>query len=88
MATNGDNLRWKMEEIYRRKKQVFLRIKQGSDGNWTEIGRPKVTEIDYNTLAPFNTLFNLYPQPSSQNTHGATGSQTITAGRVKKRWLC
>ena len=42
-----------MEEIYQRKNQVIWRIKQGSDGNWTEIGRPKVTDIDYNTVVPF-----------------------------------
>ena len=53
MATNGDGQWWKTEEIYRSKKQGFWRIKQGSDGNWTEIGRPKVTDIDYNIVAPF-----------------------------------
>ena len=33
------------------KKQRFKRIKQGSDRNWTEIGRPKVDEN--NTVAPY-----------------------------------
>ena len=45
--------------------QVFWRIKQGSDGNRTEIGMPKVTDIDYNIVAPFywmqsNLLFGIH----------------------------
>ena len=35
------------------KRRGYQHIKQGLDGNWTEIGRPKVTDIDYNTVAPF-----------------------------------
>ena len=35
------------------KNQGIRRINQGSDGNWTEIGKPKVTDIDYNTVVPF-----------------------------------
>ena len=34
-------------------KQVIWGIKQGSDGNWTELGRPEVTDIYYNTVAHF-----------------------------------
>ena len=43
---------WKMEEMYQRKNQVIWHIKQGLDKNQTEIGRPKVTKIYYNTVAP------------------------------------
>ena len=50
---NGDNLRCNIEGKYRRKKQVIYCIKQRSDRNWTGTGRPKVTDIDYNTVAPF-----------------------------------
>ena len=42
-----------MEEIYQSKNQGYRRIKQGLDGNNTKIGRPKFTDIDYNTVAPF-----------------------------------
>ena len=35
------------------KKQVIWSINQGSDVNMTEIERPKVTNIYYNTVAPF-----------------------------------
>ena len=42
-----------MEEIYFHKKQVIWHIKQVSDINTTEIGRPKVMDIDCNTAAPF-----------------------------------
>ena len=38
---------------YRSKTEKLFRIKQGSDVNRTEIGRPKVTNIDYNTVKPF-----------------------------------
>ena len=38
---------------YRCKHLVIWCIKQGSDVNWTEIRRPKATDIDYNTVAPF-----------------------------------
>ena len=43
---------WKTEEIYWRKKQELWRIKQGSNRNQKENGRPEVTEIDYNTRTP------------------------------------
>ena len=45
-----------MEEIYHSKNQGYRRIKQGSYGNRTKTGRPKVTDIDYNTVAPFYNL--------------------------------
>ena len=35
------------------KTKGIRRIKQGSDINQSEIGRTKVTDIDYNTVAPF-----------------------------------
>ena len=53
MATNRDNLWWKTEEMYQRKKQGFWHINQVLDGNWTEIGRPKGANIYYNMVAPF-----------------------------------
>ena len=37
------------------KNQEYWRIHQGLDGNWTNTGRPKVTNIEYNTVA---NLFN------------------------------
>ena len=51
--TNGDKQRWNTEEIYQSKNKAFRRIKQGLDRNWTKIGRPKVTDIYYNTVAHF-----------------------------------
>ena len=47
---------WNVEEVYWHKKQGIWRIKQGLDLNWNEIGRPKVTKIDYNTVAPFYNI--------------------------------
>ena len=55
-ATNVDNLLWDTEERYQHKKQVFWGIKQGLDGNWTEIRGPKVTDIYYNAVAHFYIL--------------------------------
>ena len=40
------------EEIFRCKDQGCQNIKQGSDGNWTKMGRSTLTDIDYNTVAP------------------------------------
>ena len=42
--------RWKK---YINEKQGIWRIKQGTDKNWTLIGKQKVTNIDYNTVAPY-----------------------------------
>ena len=42
-----------MEEIYWSKKQGFQCIKQGLDRNRTKIGKPKVANADYNTVAHF-----------------------------------
>ena len=50
---------WNMEEIYRHKNQVIRRIKKGSERNWKEIGRPKVTNIDYNIVAPYYIYISL-----------------------------
>ena len=35
--------KWQKEEIYWHKNQVIWSIKQGSDGNQNETGKPKVT---------------------------------------------
>ena len=40
------------EGNYRRKKEEIFLINKGSDGNQTGVGRLKVTNIDYNTVAP------------------------------------
>ena len=53
MYMNGDNLRWNTEEIFWRKNQGYRYINQGSDRNRTKIGKPKVTNIEYNRVAPF-----------------------------------
>ena len=45
------------------KKQGIWSINQGSDRNQTEIGRSKVTDIDYNTVAPI-----YYKDPSLSTT--------------------
>ena len=50
MATNGSNQWWNTEERY-------WSINQGSEKNRTEIGRPKVINIDYNTVAPSDNQF-------------------------------
>ena len=42
------------ERKYRRKNQLIRRIRQGLDRNWTEIRRPKVTDIGYDKLSSFN----------------------------------
>ena len=42
-----------MEEIYQNRYQLNMGIKKGSDGNRTKTGRPKVTAMDYNTIATF-----------------------------------
>ena len=52
-ATDGENQQRQTEERYRNKNQGYWRIKQGSDGNHTKIGRPQVTDIDNNIVAPF-----------------------------------
>ena len=44
---------WNTEERCRHKNQGIRRIKQVSDRNWTEIRRPKVTDIYYNMVVPF-----------------------------------
>ena len=44
------------KERYCRKNQRFRHIKQRSEINWTEVGRKKVTDIDYNTVAPYYTI--------------------------------
>ena len=49
---NEDNLRRQLEEISRGKKQGYRRTKQGLDVNQTKMGRSKVTNIEYNTVAP------------------------------------
>ena len=51
-AMNEDNLRRQLEERSRGKKQGYRRTKQGLDGNQTKMGRSKVTNIEYNTVAP------------------------------------
>ena len=35
------------------KNQEYQHINQVLDVNWTKMGRPKVTDINYNTVAPF-----------------------------------
>ena len=35
-----------------RKNQVYRRINQGLEGNRTKIGRPKMNDIEYNTVVP------------------------------------
>ena len=55
----------KTEAKYRRKKQRIRHIKQGLDGNWTEIGRPKVTYRDYNTVAPFYIIIKVMPDATN-----------------------
>ena len=41
---------WNTEERYRRKNQEIWSINKGSDRNQTEIRRPEVTNIYYNTV--------------------------------------
>ena len=45
-------------------------IKQGLEGNLTKIGSPKLTDIDYNTAAPFICYFHqsIYFFQTHQNT--------------------
>ena len=58
-ATDGENQQRQTEERYRNKNQGYWRIKQGSDGNHTKIGRPKVTDIENNTVAfPYIMMTN------------------------------
>ena len=38
------------------KNQVHQHIKQVLDRNRTKIGRPKVTDIEYNTAVPFISI--------------------------------
>ena len=52
-ATDRENQKRQKEERYQSKNQGYWRIKQGSDGNHTKIGRPRVTNIYYNIVAPF-----------------------------------
>ena len=53
VTTHGDNQQWKTEKRYWSKKQVLRHINQASDRNRTNIRRPKVTGIEYSTVAPF-----------------------------------
>ena len=53
-AKNGGNIQQQMEEILLSKNQVYWRINQVLDGNWTNTGRPKVNEIEYNTVSPLS----------------------------------
>ena len=48
---------WNTEEIYRHKKKRFWSINQGQEINQTETGRPKVTNIDYNTVEPYYIVY-------------------------------
>ena len=52
-STDGENKWWQTEEIFWSKNQGFWHIKQQLDVNQTKIGRPKVTNIDYNTVEHF-----------------------------------
>ena len=52
-ARDGENQQRQTDERYKSKNQGYWRIKQGSDGNHTKIGRPRVTNIYYNIVAPF-----------------------------------
>ena len=52
-----------MEANYWHKKQEIWRINQVSDRSRNGIGRPKLTDIDYDTVAPFYITFFLI-QPS------------------------
>ena len=53
------------KERYRSKIQRFWRIYQGSDRNRTEVGRIKVTDIDYNTVEPYY-YFSKIIMPNTQ----------------------
>ena len=53
----SQNQYWQMKERFWSKNQGYRRIKQGSDGNMTKIGIPKVTDIDYNTLVTFIIIY-------------------------------
>ena len=61
---------WYTEERFWRKNQRIWHIKQGSDIKWTEIGGPKLTDIYYNTVAPFKILKLFFSLHSLSITKG------------------